>query len=144
MISEQTPGSGGTVDLYRGTVGSAGKDIEAIDKVIPEWVARVILTSEIPTKEATKVGFTLQPNTPGVDPEIVGGGNLRLTAYQMLRARKIGLYLVDRLGENAGSPDSYELICQGKTIPPNMSLAAIRTRFWRSGGDVLIRYRKKD
>jgi WD repeat-containing protein 48 len=144
MISEQTPGSGGTVDLYRGTVGSAGKDIEAIDKVIPEWVARVILASEIPTKEAIKVGFTLQPNTPGVDPEIVGGGNLRLTAYQMLRARKIGLYLVDRLGENAGSPESYELICQGKTIPPNMSLAAIRTRFWRSGGDVVIRYRKKD
>lgn len=143
LISEQSPGSGGTVDLYRGTIGSAGVDREDIREVIPEWIGRVLLTSELPNKEATKVGFTLQPYTPGQDPEPPGGGNLRLTAYQMLRARKILLYLVERLGEHAGPPESFELYCQGKLITPTMSLASIRTRIWRSGGDVIIKYRKK-
>lgn len=141
MISEQSPDSGGTVDLYRGTVGSTGKEIEEFRSIAPEWIGRILLCNEVPTKEGAKVGFTLQPYSDG-QPALAGGETLRLTAYQMLRARKVRVYLVDKLEKSSEyQPEQFELLCQDRPIAPHMTLATIRTKIWRSGGDVVIKYR---
>ena len=165
MISDLSPNSGGTVDLYRGTVGTVGSDVDLVEALFPEWIARAILSNEIPVKESVKIGFLLQPYSPirgstalptlpaaqTVEPVANGAppqGTVRLTAYHMLRARKVMDYLVDKFDKNLipdGPPETWlELLCQDKVLTPTMTLSTIRTRIWRSGGDVVIKYRKKE
>ncbi len=43
IIQEDRPDSGGIVDLYRGTVGSVGKDADLIEKVAPVWLGDLLL-----------------------------------------------------------------------------------------------------
>lgn len=140
MISEQSPTSGGSMDIYRGTVGSIGSDVDQLEKVVPDWVGRVIMNNELPVKEPVKVGFVFKPMDEG-DKE-VNGPNIRLTAFQMLRAYKMAHYVEDRLKSN-GYPKGVqvELYCQNNKLAGNSTLATIRTRYWRSGGDVVIKYK---
>lgn len=180
MISELGKDSGGLVDLYRGNVGCIPADIDKLEKLIPAWIARVLLLDQIPEKPEVKVGFVLVPCTeaeqtaPGIlplPPVQQGGG--RLNGYQMLRAHKAVSYLVERLQvplddeptdtaivdgkrvipELAGKSDEeiaamdhnnwIELVCQNQVVPRTMTLATIRTRIWRSGGDVVLKYRRR-
>ncbi|KAF5101504.1 hypothetical protein D0Z03_000582 [Geotrichum reessii] len=180
MISELGKDSGGLVDLYRGNVGCIPADIDKLEKLIPAWIARVLLLDQIPEKPEVKVGFVLVPCTeaeqaaPGIlplPPVQQGGG--RLNGYQMLRAHKAVSYLIERLQvpldneptdtvivdgkrvvpELAGKSDEeiaamdhnnwIELVCQNQVVPRTMTLATIRTRIWRSGGDVVLKYRRR-
>lgn len=170
MISELAQDSGGLVDLYRGRVGQAGSDIDRLESVLPEWIANVLLRDQIPAKPEVKVGFVLQPCTaeeqaaPGIEPlPLIQQGGGRLNGYQMLRAHKAVTYLVEKLRledeagtlipELAGKTDEQiaamdpndwlELVCQGQVVPRKMTLATARTRLWRSGGDVLLKYRRR-
>lgn len=76
IIQEET--SGGSADLYRGTVGSVGEDASLIESRAPMWLGdlllrvsnmkskEVLLTyhryqNRIPVKEPIKVSFILQP-----------------------------------------------------------------------------------
>jgi WD repeat-containing protein 48 len=43
IIQEDAPESGGLADLYRGTVGSVGKDADEIEKVAPMWLGDLLL-----------------------------------------------------------------------------------------------------
>lgn len=43
IIQEDRPGSGGVVDLYRGTVSSVGQDATAIEKAAPMWLGELLL-----------------------------------------------------------------------------------------------------
>ena len=36
-----------------------------------------------------------------------------------------------------------ELLCQNQVLTHTMTLATIRTRVWRSGGDVVLKYRRR-
>lgn len=180
MISELGKDSGGLVDLYRGTVGCISSDLEKLEKLIPAWIARVLLLDQIPQKPEVKVGFVLVPCTedeqaaPGIAPlPPVQQGGGRLNGYQMLRAHKAISYLVERLQvplddeplgtkivegkryvpELAGKSDDeiaamdhntwVELLCQNQVLTHTMTLATIRTRVWRSGGDVVLKYRRR-
>lgn len=74
----------------------------------------------------------------------------------MLRARKILSYVGERihLAVQSGQvqfahlstgPDlALELWCNDNLIPAKMTLATIRTRFWKGGGDVIIHYKVRD
>jgi WD40 repeat protein len=152
MISEQLPDSGGAVDLYRGTIGSTGKDVELLEQVVPGWIGKLLLQNEMRNKEPPKVGFVVHPSDDGSVPTL-NSPNVRLTAYHMLRARKVLLYVVERLKADGAIPevleahqndnpeDWLELFCQGHKIPPSMTVATIRTRLWRNPGDVVLKYR---
>lgn len=82
--------------------------------------------------------------------------NNRLNANRMLRARKILSYVGERihLAVQSGQaqfahlstrPDlALELWCNDNLIPAKMTLATIRTRFWKGGGDVVIHYKVMD
>jgi WD repeat-containing protein 48 len=67
----------------------------------------------------------------------------------MLRARKVLAYVAERLepevaatNSTVPAPEEYlELLCQGKVVPPKMTLSTIRTHVWRGGGDVVLQYR---
>ena len=80
----------------------------------------------------------------------------------MLRAHKALSYLVEKLRNDAtchvveledpkmheeaiAHPERWlELTCHGQVVPRNMTLATARTRMWRSGGDMLLKYRRKE
>lgn len=67
----------------------------------------------------------------------------------MLRARKVLAYVAERLEPEVAAADStvpkpeeyLELLCQGKLVPPKMTLSTIRTHIWRGGGDVVLQYK---
>lgn len=43
IIQEDRPDSGGVADLYRGTVASAGRDVDLIERMAPVWLGDVLL-----------------------------------------------------------------------------------------------------
>ena len=42
------------------------------------------------------------------------------------------------------SPAEYlELLCQDQVLDPSLDLAAIKTFYWKSGGDMMLYYRRR-
>lgn len=148
IISEQRVDAGGTVDLYRGTVASCGNDddVEILEPAAPGWLAEFLLLNKIPSKDLVKVSFVLQPYDDTLPA--LPNGNARLNAYRMLRAKKILGYVEEKLDvsekEKRGKAEDWlELLCQGQVLDNVYTLATIRARIWRQGGDVLLLYRRK-
>ncbi|QDS74180.1 hypothetical protein FKW77_001939 [Venturia effusa] len=151
LIQEDRVDSGGVADLFEGTVGNSGLHTDRIEKVMPTWVADVLLRGQIPLKELVKVSFILEPYE-NLLPSIATDGNTRLNANRMLRARKILAYVAERIepppkpGKEPTTPplkpeEYLDLYCQDRIIPPTMTLATIRAHIWRGGGDVLLFYK---
>ncbi|OBT94260.1 hypothetical protein VE01_07849 [Pseudogymnoascus verrucosus] len=147
IIQEET--SGGSADLYRGTVGTVGEDASAIIERAPNWLGELLLKNRIPFKEPVKLSFILQP-WQDLLPGIAGpDGNCRLNANRMLRVKKILAYVAERieaLPENAEpdalKPEEYlELYCYDQKLPVTMTLATLRARIWKGGADVMLYYK---
>ncbi|KAK9451855.1 uncharacterized protein V1518DRAFT_436369 [Limtongia smithiae] len=148
IISEQRADAGGLVDVYRGTVSSCGtnEDVETLESVAPGWLAEFLLLNKIPQKDLVKVSFVLQPFDDALP--VMPNGNARLNAYRMLRVRKILSYVEEKLDSSVkrGStkPEEWlELVCQNQVLDNLYTLATIRARIWRQGGDVVLLYRRK-
>jgi WD repeat-containing protein 48 len=43
LVQEDDPESGGVADLYRGTAGDLGRDIDIIERVAPSWLGELLL-----------------------------------------------------------------------------------------------------
>ncbi|QUC20851.1 uncharacterized protein UV8b_05092 [Ustilaginoidea virens] len=146
IIQEET--SGGSANLYQGTVANVGKDADVIEQKAPMWLGDVLLQNIVPFKEPVKISFVLHPmgGLPALSP---ADGNNRLNANRMLRVKKILAYVaegIEDLGEEGEpselAPDEYlELYCNEQLLDPLMSLATIRTHVWKSGNDVVLYYK---
>lgn len=101
---------------------------------LPDWVVNLLLFNQIPQKDPVKVNFTLTPEheRDAINPP-------RLSAYRMLRIKRITNYISDHLAARP-NPDSIELSCQGRVLGPKETLASVRSQ-WKTGGDVVINYR---
>ncbi|PBP23273.1 WD domain-containing protein [Diplocarpon rosae] len=153
IIQEET--SGGSADLYRGTVATVGEDATLIAERAPMWLGDLLLRNKIPLKEPVKVSFVLQP-WQDLLPSIAGpDGNSRLNANRMLRVKKILAYVAERVeavpeepDPNALRPEEYlELYCYDQAsskfhkLPTSMSLATLRAHIWKGGADVMLYYK---
>lgn len=147
IIQEET--SGGSADLYRGTVATVGEDANLIVDRAPMWLGDLLLRNRIPLKEPVKVSFVLQP-WQDLLPSIAGpDGNSRLNANRMLRVKKILAYVAERIeaapehpDPNALKPEEYlELYCYDQKLPISMSLATLRAHVWKGGADVMLYYK---
>ncbi|KAJ5279412.1 hypothetical protein N7478_004784 [Penicillium angulare] len=163
FIQEETGDTAVASDLYRGSVGRIGEEIERLEKSIPHWLGELLLKNQIPFKEQVKIAFVLKPFDesvpPVVKPEVAtaSGGppppnpnnNSRLNANRMLRAKKVLAYVAERIDpqnaedpEDGMPPEEYlELYCQKIYCPPNMTLATMRSHLWRTSGDMILHYR---
>ncbi|KAF3483500.1 uncharacterized protein GIQ15_02824 [Arthroderma uncinatum] len=168
LIQEENPDSAVAADLYRGTVGTVGQDIDIFEKAAPTWLADLLLRNVVPFKEIPKIAFSLKPfqdSLPEViKPDIISTNrnnanqeyrtaptnSSRLNANRMLRAKKILAYVAERIdpqnvenpSEDALKPEEYlELYCQNILIPIDMTLATIRTHIWRTGNDMVLVYK---
>ncbi|KAJ5122321.1 hypothetical protein N7448_003453 [Penicillium atrosanguineum] len=166
FIQEETGDTAVASDLYRGSVGTIGQEIERLEKAIPHWLGELLLKNQIPFKEQLKIAFILKPYEdslpPVVKPELptanggpptnMNGNNnsSRLNANRMLRVKKVLAYVAERIDPSnpdepeadALQPEEYlELYCQKQLCPPNMTLATIRTCLWRTSGDMVLYYK---
>lgn len=117
--------SGSTANLYEGTVGSVGKDVDAIEQKGPMWLGHVLLQNEVTWKDPVKISFVLHPT--GDLPTVASAdGNNRLNANRMLRVKKILSYVAERIEqppedseENPLKPEEYlDLYCNEQVSPP--------------------------
>lgn len=125
IIQEET--SGGSANVYQGTVENVGNDADIIEQKAPMWLGDVLLQNLVPFKEPVKISFVLHPmgDLTTLSP---ADGNNRLNANRMLRVKKILAYVAERIEEvpeepeeNALQPEEYlELYCndQVRTLPP--------------------------
>ncbi|XHG04749.1 hypothetical protein AWENTII_007995 [Aspergillus wentii] len=158
FIQEESGDTAVASDLFRGTVGRINEEIDKLEKSIPQWLADLLLKNQAPQKDPIKIAFTLKPYDDLLPPVVKPDGpvnngntnNSRLNANRMLRAKKILAYITERIDppnpdepeEDAMKPEEYlDLYCQNMLIPPNMTLATIRTHIWRSSGDMVLLYK---
>ncbi|KAI0802301.1 WD repeat-containing protein [Xylaria sp. FL0064] len=147
IIQEET--SGGSADVYRGTVRTVGADADIIEEKAPMWLGEVLLTNTIPPKDPVKVSFILHPWQDSLPSIVAADGNNRLNANRMLRVKKILAYVAERIetspeepDPNALKPEEYlELYCNDQLLPNTMSLATLRTHVWKGGNDVVLYYK---
>ncbi|KAM0473387.1 hypothetical protein ACHAPX_008133 [Trichoderma viride] len=144
IIQEET--SGGSANLYQGTVEHVGRDADIIEQKAPMWLGDVLLLNQIPMKDPVKISFILNP----MDnlPPIATDGNSRLNANRMLRVKKILAYISERVepeqeeDPNALKPEEYlELYCNDQLLHPTMNLATLRTHVWKGGSDIMLYYK---
>lgn len=104
IIQEET--SGGSAELYRGTVESVGLEADLIEKCAPQWLGEVLLLNTIPQKEPIKVSFVLHPWPNSELPVLTAAdGNNRLNANKMLRVKKILAYVAERIDPTLEDPE---------------------------------------
>lgn len=167
IIQEET--SGGSAEMYRGTVASVGADADIIEKRAPQWLGDVLLLNTLPLKDPVKISFVLHPWKETLPPIVSADGNNRLNANRMLRVKKILAYVAERIdpvpeGEepapDALKPEEYlELYCNDRVsltrgcwcvgleanvpqlLPLKMTLATLRTHAWRGGNDIVLHYK---
>ena len=147
IISELADQGGAPTCVYGQELGRLHEP-EQVARVInelPGWVGEVVLRGKLPQRHISKIGFLV--SREGEEGE--NAEKSRLMANPILRARKIMTYVVKqqvqsgRLPESAlaSPPDSLlRLYCQDQVIPSDMMLSFIRTRVWRAGGEVQIRF----
>ncbi|KAI1471998.1 WD40 repeat-like protein [Daldinia caldariorum] len=147
IIQEET--SGGSANLYRGTVMSVGVDADIIEEKAPMWLGEVLLTNTIPQKDPVKISFVLHPWKDSLPSIATTDGNNRLNANRMLRVKKILAYVAERIDPQPEEPDPdalkpeeyLELYCNDQLLPNTMSLATLRAHIWKGGNDVVLYYK---
>lgn len=151
IISEVGQDAGAPTCVYNQVIGklSNESEIEALETNLPGWVGEIVLQSNMPPRYLSKIGFlVLFENKEGHE-----AGHMeksRLMANPVLRARKIMTYIVKQMIQNKKLPDTalnqrpediVELVCKDQVIDPNTMLSVIRTRIWRTGGEVQLHYK---
>ena len=168
IIQEET--SGGSAELYRGTVETVGADADTIEQCAPMWLGEVLLLNAIPQKDPIKVSFVLHPWQDSLPSIATADGNNRLNANRMLRVKKILAYVAERIDPPADPenpdpdalrPEEYlELYCNDQVshvamsspssphtltyfqlLPISMSLATLRAHIWKGGNDIVLYYK---
>ncbi|KAF5020246.1 hypothetical protein F66182_7724 [Fusarium sp. NRRL 66182] len=147
VIQEET--SGGSANLYQGTVRDVGNDADLIEQKAPMWLGDVLLQNQMPYKEAVKVSFVLYPMDDSLPTITSADGNNRLNANRMLRVRKILSYVAERIEppleepeQETLKPEEYlELYCNDQLLSPVTTLATLRTHLWKGGNDIALYYK---
>lgn len=128
IIQEET--SGGSANIYQGTVASVGQDADLIEQKAPMWLGDLLLQNQVPFKDPVKVSFVLHPIGDLVGITSADGNN-RLNANRMLRVKKILSYVAERVeapeenpSENTLKPEEYlELYCNDQVRIQDHSLS---------------------
>jgi WD repeat-containing protein 48 len=122
LIQEEKPKFGSYGDLARSTVANMAADIDKIEQAAAPWIGEYLLLNKTPFKEMVKVSFLVMPYKDLLPQVSQSLETSRLNANRMLRARKILVYIAEKLDPpydkndtNAEKPEEYlELYCDGK------------------------------
>ncbi|CAK7274826.1 hypothetical protein SEPCBS57363_006362 [Sporothrix epigloea] len=112
---------GGSIELYRGTVGGMGQPrvVDKIERCAPRWLGEAILANLPAVKESTKISFLLLPYRDELPSLATPDGSSRLNANRMLRVKKILAYVAEKLEPPAPAPAIVSIPAAGvPTVPP--------------------------
>ncbi|CAK7216868.1 hypothetical protein SBRCBS47491_002976 [Sporothrix bragantina] len=112
---------GGSIELYRGTVGGLGQPrvVDKIERCAPMWLGEAILANSPAVKESTKISFLLLPYRDELPPLAAPDGSNRLNANRMLRVKKILAYVAEKLESPPPAPAPVVVPAAGApTVPP--------------------------
>lgn len=108
VLQEET--TGGSANIYQGTVETVGQGADIIEQCGPMWLGEVLLQNQIPIKEPVKVSFVLQPWQNSLPDIATTDGNNRLNANRMLRVKKILAYVAERIDPQPENPEPDALL----------------------------------
>lgn len=152
---------------YAASLGNEAKRllVDQLRTNLPKWVGQPILFDRYVHKEAPKLTFELvEFDYMLLSPDQKIGGKSqkkikrlppvlnsnKLVSQNMLRVNKILFYLTEkfdsRTSEVKDKKKPHEwlvLVCRGQELPGNMTLQTIKTKIWKSSGDIQLHYRRK-
>ncbi|KAI7852561.1 WD40-repeat-containing domain protein [Circinella umbellata] len=73
IIAEESAEASTGMDLYRGTVGTAGIDADLIAQSGPSWLLDYLYHNKIPNKDTVKLTFSLKPYAGSKLPQLPAG-----------------------------------------------------------------------
>jgi WD repeat-containing protein 48 len=76
IIAEPRFSVDGSMDLYRGTVASVGKDVDILESIAPGWLGELLLLDKLPKKDIVKISFVLKPHLMSALPDMLAGYQL--------------------------------------------------------------------
>jgi WD repeat-containing protein 48 len=129
-------------------------------EVLPEWVVSCVADAQLPAGLDLKFSFHLLPTEDSDLPTLQQG---KLLAPRILLVSKVLNYVANKLTEqnvdvvvnHSGQEqqqardqkgvdaNDLELLCNGKLLTPEMSLAKVRQSVWKRSDDIAIQYRVK-
>ncbi|EDO19280.1 hypothetical protein Kpol_1036p22 [Vanderwaltozyma polyspora DSM 70294] len=76
--------------------------------------------------------------------------NTKLVAPNMIKVKKIKAFIVERfesktpeMKSKIDAKDWLELLCKGQVLDDDMTLNTVRTLYWKSQGEIALKYRRK-
>ncbi|AOA63418.1 Ubiquitin-binding protein of unknown function [Komagataella phaffii CBS 7435] len=133
--------------LDQGSIDQVLKDLETH---LPKWIINALFYNKYMEKPLNKVNFVLLDGTPKDSPHKLPpleNNSLKLSAYNMLRMRKVLCYIVEKFSEKPPEasiypdPSSWLTVhCQGQKLDLNMTLATVKARIWKNSGDIELNY----
>ena len=137
---------------------------------IPEWVVSCVGESQLPTGLDLKFSFHLAPHDDSDLPSLQQGKLLaprillisKILTYVANKLSDQNVEIVHHGGSNGASAgngssanggdadaakqtgvaaEDIELLCNGKVLTPEMSLAKVRQSVWKRSDDIIIHYR---
>eukprot|EP01103_Thecamoeba_quadrilineata_P010291 TRINITY_DN2175_c0_g1_i3.p1 TRINITY_DN2175_c0_g1~~TRINITY_DN2175_c0_g1_i3.p1 ORF type:complete len:453 (-),score=74.68 TRINITY_DN2175_c0_g1_i3:54-1412(-) len=131
---------------------------------IPPWVQRCVSLNHYTSGVSQKITFRLLPFDEKDLPKIVS--NPKLSAMRIAKIRKLINHVIGKLGiqlpttsenekgsvpdekerkpeETCIEPENYiQILCNNKEVPPEMTLATVKTFMWKSGDELQLFYRR--
>lgn len=111
---------------------------------MPGWVVDLLRDCKGQAKEQVKMSFTVTPWEDSGLPEL---STATLNAPRVLRVKKVAMYIAKELKDSRATVvqdgDDLEVLCNGQSLSPSMSLATVKQFRWKSPGELSLQFRLK-
>lgn len=108
---------------------------------MPSWVVDLLRDGKGQTKEQVKLSFNVAPWEDSGLPEL---STSTLNAPRVLRVKKVAMYIAKELKDSSTviqDGDDLEILCNGQSLAPSMSLATVKQFKWKSPGELSLQFR---
>lgn len=147
LVNECPNSSSAEVSVYSDELHNL--DLKTLERLLPRWLGMYILKNKCAVRDYPKVGFTIQLDPQSAPLPSLSYSTSRLSAYSMLRTKRILTYITDRfetptqeMHDGVPVEQWLEVLCHGKVVDNRTTLASLRSVLWKQSGDVAITFRR--
>jgi len=117
-----------------------------VAKNVPKWALDVAL-GIFPAPSSAKASFAVSVCESAIsdfrDYDVNAIKQKSVNAPRILTIRKVRNYVADKLKMDATAKEDLEILCHGRALKLDMSLATVDAYFWKKGGAIRLNYRFK-
>ncbi|KAH3666532.1 hypothetical protein OGAPHI_003529 [Ogataea philodendri] len=111
------------------------KRFDDLEGTVPLWAYKYLLFGSALIKELPKIVFVLVPHSSINDPLMKDFNSSRLNANPQLRIARVADFVKERLPDLL-QDKKLQLICKDQVLDPKMTLLTIKSRIWKTSGDL--------